>query len=157
MSASVAPTPSAVPILRFARPTASLSNVLHFYQTALGLHLIASFDNHRGFDGRILSPTSGTDSGAAPWHLEFTYQHHHASGEFPVGLAEVELCHAPTQDNLLVLYLKDRAEVEARKARMEEHGYHAVKAINPYWDDHGFTFEDSEGWRVVLCWLEWTK
>ncbi|KAF9345165.1 hypothetical protein BGX26_003455 [Mortierella sp. AD094] len=124
--------------------------MLHFYQTALGFDLIASFDNHRGFDGRILSPPSNIPGSLAPWHLEFTYQHSHAA-------SEAESCRAPTQDNLLVLYLKDRAEVDARATRMNEYGYEAVKSVNPYWDDCGVTFEDPEGWRVVLCWLEWTK
>ncbi|KAF9946709.1 hypothetical protein BGZ72_011205 [Mortierella alpina] len=133
------------PILRFARPTTSLATALHFYQTALGLELVASFDNHRGFDGRILSPGSPVPGSPAPWHIEFTFQH-----------AEKESCRAPTKDNLLVLYLKDKAEVELRKARMVEHGYNAVESLNPYWDDHGVTFEDPEGWRIVLSWLEWT-
>ncbi|KAF7729679.1 hypothetical protein EC973_004052 [Apophysomyces ossiformis] len=149
--------PSGVPILRFARPTSSLSKILHFYQTALGLDLIASFDNHRGFDGRILSPSTNIPGVPAPWHLEFTYQHSDAAGEQKHSVTETESCCAPTQDNLLVLYLKDRAEVEARKTRMGEHGYEAVKSVNPYWDDCGVTFEDPEGWRVVLCWLNWTK
>ncbi|KAF9999066.1 hypothetical protein BGZ79_007302 [Entomortierella chlamydospora] len=136
--------------MRFARPTASLSKMLHFYQTALNFDLIATFDNHRGFDGRILSPPSNIPGTPAPWHLEFTYQHSH-------GASEAERCRAPTQDNLLAFYLKDRAEVDARATRMNEHGYEAVKSVNPYWDDCGVTFEDPEGWRVVLCWLEWTK
>ncbi|KAF9347317.1 hypothetical protein BGX34_003245 [Mortierella sp. NVP85] len=135
--------------------------MLHFYQTALGLDLIASFDNHRGFDGRILSLPSGSPGIPAPWHLEFTYHHGNsgkAEGEEQGHSPNTqESFRAPTQDNLLVLYLKDRAEVEAKKKRMEEFGYEAVESVNPYWDDHGFTFEDPEGWRVVLSWLEWTR
>lgn len=147
-----------VPILRFARPTADLSGMLHFYQTALGFDMIGSFDNHRGFDGRILAPPSSIPGTPAPWHIELTYHHgHHAEGEEQSRPVETqESFRAPTQDNLLVLYLKDKTEVEKRKERMEEFGYKAVKAVNPYWDDHGYTFEDLEGWRVVLCWLEWT-
>ncbi|KAG0258444.1 hypothetical protein DFQ27_004641 [Actinomortierella ambigua] len=140
-----------VPILRFARPTASLDKALHFYQEALGLALIASFDNHKGFDGRILAVPSPVPGQPAPWHLELTYLH--PSNEHP---EEQESLRAPTKDNLLVLYLKDKEEVEARKRRMEEHGYRPVQSFNPYWDDNGFTFEDHEGWRVVLCWYNWT-
>ncbi|KAG0227309.1 putative ring-cleavage extradiol dioxygenase [Mortierella sp. GBAus27b] len=146
------------PILRFARPTTDLSRTLRFYQSALGLEVIASFDNHRGFDGRILSLPSDTPGTPAPWHLEFTYYHgNHAEGQGQDHPVEQESCRAPTRDNLLVLYLKDRAQVEKRKERMEEFGYQAVTAVNPYWDDHGFTFEDDEGWRVTLSWLEWTR
>ncbi|ORZ14444.1 prolyl endopeptidase, partial [Lobosporangium transversale] len=134
MSASISNNTLAsasVPILRFARPTRCLSKLLHFYQTALGLAVIASFDNHRGFDGRILALPSNNPGTPAPWHLEFTLQHDHA---------EHESVRAPTQDNLLVLYLGDKNEVEAKKARMEEHGYHTVNSVNPYWDDYGVTF-----------------
>ncbi|KFH63658.1 hypothetical protein MVEG_10352 [Podila verticillata NRRL 6337] len=81
---------------------------------------------HRGFDGRILSPTSGAASGAAPWHLEFTYQNHHASGKDPARIAEAELCHAPTQDNLLVLF----ARVET-KLRQGKRGWKSM-AIVPW-------------------------
>ncbi|KAI9240053.1 MAG: hypothetical protein BYD32DRAFT_353538, partial [Podila humilis] len=83
-------------------------------------------------------------------HLEFTHQNQHASGKDLARIAEAELCHAPTQENLLVLYLQDRAEVEARKTRMKEHGYRAVEPVKPYWNDYGYTFEDLEGWRFVL-------
>ncbi|KAF9430538.1 hypothetical protein BGZ76_000801 [Entomortierella beljakovae] len=137
---------SAVPIIRFARPTKSLSESLRFYQDALGFNLIASFDDHRGFDGRILSPPSSDPNKPAPWHLEFTYQRGHEEGES---------CQAPTKDNLLVFYLKEKSEVELKATRMMEHGYEPVESLNPYWDDCGITFEDSEGWRIVLCWSEW--
>ncbi|KAF8966185.1 hypothetical protein BGZ46_000439 [Entomortierella lignicola] len=152
MSSTSSPALLGAPILRFARPTASLSKMLHFYQAALGFDLIASFDDHRGFDGRILSPPSNIPGSPAPWHLEFTFQHDHATAE-----SGAESFRAPTQDNLLVFYLKDKTQVEARAKRMNEHGYSAVKSVNPYWDDYGVTFEDPEGWRVVLCWQEWTK
>jgi catechol 2,3-dioxygenase-like lactoylglutathione lyase family enzyme len=165
-----------IPILRIARPTSSLERTLHFYQTALGLHLIASFENHSGFDGRILAPTPQTST-PAPWHLEFTYQHPRrlsASAEGGRDLINVEAkeankptsqparlekekskeegenCKPPTKDNLLVLYLPEREEWKKRKARMEENGYESVESVNPYWDVHGVTFEDWEGWRVVL-------
>jgi hypothetical protein len=29
-------------------------------------------------------------------------------------------------------------------------GYFAVVAENPYWKERGVTFEDPDGWRVVL-------
>ncbi|KAF9581795.1 hypothetical protein BGW38_001070 [Lunasporangiospora selenospora] len=125
--------------------------MIHFYESGLGFTLVESFENHRGFDGRIIAPLPTTPGGPVPWHLEFTYQHEDSRDHS----GETESVRAPTRDNLLALYLKDRAEVEARKTRMEEHGYHTVVSANPYWDDNGVTFEDPEGWRVVLCWLEW--
>lgn len=62
---------------------------------------------------------------------------------------------APTDDNLLVFHLPDRAEWEAAVARMEAAGYSAVRAFNPYWDRHGKTFADPDGYRVVLQNAPW--
>ena len=56
----------------------------------------------------------------------------------------------PTDEDLLVLYLPDSGEHEARCAALEGAGFHPVRARNPYWDAHGRTFEDPEGYRVVV-------
>lgn len=141
------------PIFRVARPTKSLNKLMHFYQDALGLELIASFDNHEGFDGRILSPGRG-----APWHLEFTYMNPSTSSQPPhdASLVDRHSVRSPNPDNLLVIYLPEPSEYEAGVARMKRHGYSAVDPVNPYWADWGVTFEDPDGWRVVLCKRNWT-
>ena len=75
-----------------------------------------------------------------PYHLEFTSQDGHDPGK------------APTKDNLLVFYLPDEKEWRAAVGRMDKAGYESVKSWNPYWDadGKGKTFEDLDGWRVVL-------
>jgi hypothetical protein len=35
-------------------------------------------------------------------------------------------------------------------------GYAPVAAFNPYWDRAGLTFEDPDGYRVVLQRTTWT-
>jgi hypothetical protein len=57
---------------------------------------------------------------------------------------------APTQDNLLVFYLPDNTEWQAAVDRMVAHGYEPTASFNPYWDISGRTFEDPDGYRVVL-------
>jgi catechol 2,3-dioxygenase-like lactoylglutathione lyase family enzyme len=126
------------PTLRVARPTDDIDALLGFYQGGLGLELIHRFEAHDGFDGVMLG------SPGAPWHLEFTRAHGHAAGR------------APTQDNLLVLYLPDHAEWEAAVQRMRAAGHAPVPAFNPYWDREGLTFEDPDGYRVVLQNAAWT-
>jgi catechol 2,3-dioxygenase-like lactoylglutathione lyase family enzyme len=126
-------------ILRIARPTDRLDDVVRFYRDGLGFTLIAAFDDHDGFDGRMLGHPQ------APWHLEFTRHRDHRAGR------------APTQDNLLVLYLPDRAEWEAAVQRMRDNGYAPVPSFNPYWDRNGITFEDPDGYRVVLQNTAWVK
>ncbi len=40
-------------------------------------------------------------------------------------------------------------------ARLVELGHQPVKAFNPYWDKKGKTFEDPDGYRVVLQHASW--
>ena len=125
--------------LRVARPTDRLEDIVRFYRDGLGFEVIASFDGHDGFDGRMLGHPQ------APWHLEFTHHRGHTAGR------------APTQDNLLVFYLPDRAVWEAAVARMRANGHSPVPSYNPYWDRLGLTFEDPDGYRIVLQNMAWVK
>lgn len=126
--------------LRVARPTDNLPEVIHFYRDGLGLEVLSSFSGHNnGFDGATLG------SKGSPYHLEFTHQQGHQAGK------------APSQDNLLVFYIPDAAEWKNAIARMRNHGYERVKSYNPWWDDGGQTFEDIDGYRVVLYNKGWNK
>ena len=118
--------------LRIARPSDDLVAVTRFYREGLGFQLLGEFKDHDGFDGIMLGLKG------AGYHLEFTRKEGHLAGR------------AATQDNLLVFYLPDVAEWERAVARLEESGYAAVKAFNPYWDRKGKTYEDPDGYRVVL-------
>jgi catechol 2,3-dioxygenase-like lactoylglutathione lyase family enzyme len=118
--------------LRVARPTDDLAALVRFYRDGLGFEVLFEFRDHDGFDGVMLG-----HKGAA-YHLEFTRRRGHAAGR------------APTPDNLLVFYLPDRGEWEGSLRRLEAVGCRAVPAFNPYWDRNGRTFEDPDGYRVVL-------
>ena len=118
--------------LRVARPTDDLAPLIRFYRDGLGFEVLGSFTNHDGFDGVMLGR-----KGAA-YHLEFTRKAGHKAGK------------APTEDNLLVFFLPDVGEWKAAMARLERLGYQPVKAFNPFWDRQGWTFEDADGYRVVL-------
>lgn len=73
-----------------------------------------------------------------PWHLEFTHQH------------GVTVENAPSKEHLLVFYLPEKEEWEAAIGRIESAGGKRVRSENPYWDLEGITFEDPDGYRVVL-------
>src|SRR5574341_334843 len=118
--------------LRVARPTDHLEQVVRFYTEGLGLTVVGSFEDHEGFDGVMLGVPG------AHYHLEFTRKRGHSAGR------------APTEDHLLVFYLPDRAEWQAAVDRMQAAGYQAVTSFNPYWDRDGLTYEDPDGYRVVL-------
>lgn len=123
--------------LRVARPSDNLDAVVKFYRNGFGFTVLYEFMDHDGFDGVMLGC-----QGAA-FHLEFTRKRGHIAGK------------APTKDNLLVFYLPDEAEWKRAVDRMEHHGHRPVKSFNPYWDKRGKTFEDPDGYRVVLQHASW--
>jgi hypothetical protein len=55
-----------------------------------------------------------------------------------------------------VFYLPDEAEWQQAVQRLESRGYKPVKAFNLYWDNQGKTFEDPDGYRVVLQDARWS-
>ena len=119
--------------VRIARPTDRLDEVVGFYRDGLGLSELGRFDGHAGYDGVMLGlPDSSL-------HLEFTTHVDGSPGP------------APSRDNLLVLYLGDEAARDEAAERLERFGSAPVEPENPYWRDVGaLTFEDPDGWRVVL-------
>ncbi|MFG0297238.1 MAG: VOC family protein [Maioricimonas sp. JB045] len=123
--------------LRVARPTDQLEAVVAFYRDGLGFDLLGEFRDHDGFDGVMLGHAG------AGYHLEFTRCRGHAAGR------------APTRDNLLVFYLPERDEWQQAVDRMRTCGHEPVAAFNPYWDRQGVTFEDPDGYRVVLQNAQW--
>ena len=125
------------PVLRVARPTDDIDALVPFYR-ALGLRVLSRFEGHGIFDGAIMGAE------AAPWHLEFTRAEGHAAPR------------ARSPDDLLVLYLPDADEWRAATERMEAAGHAPVPSFNPYWDVRGRTYEDADGFRVVLARMAWT-
>jgi hypothetical protein len=57
----------------------------------------------------------------------------------------------------VVFYLPDAREWQAAVERMRTAGFTPVAAFNPYWDRDGLTFEDPDGYRVVLQRAAWTR
>lgn len=118
--------------LRVARPTDNLEAVVRFYRDGLGFSVLGEFQDHDSFDGVMLGHVG------AAYHLEFTHKAGHAAGR------------APTEDNLLVFYVPDPDEWRRVVERLIGCGYARVKSFNPYWDRQGQTFEDPDGYRVVI-------
>lgn len=126
--------PEHLPVVqvRVARPTNKLKELVRFYCDGLGLKIIGSFEGHAGYSGVML----GLPGRAV--HLEFT---EHAEGS---------PCPAPSRDNLLVFYLPDKDAIDRLAERLKSLGHAAVEPENPYWAARSLTFEDPDGWRVVL-------
>ena len=102
------------------------------YCEGLGLRVLDSFEGHEGFDGVMLGlPGAGL-------HFEFTQCTAHP------------LAPSPTAEDLVVLYVPGAAEWRGTCKTMLAAGFRQVASFNPYWDRRGRTFEDADGYRVVL-------
>jgi len=125
------------PHLRIARPVSDLARATDMYSRGLGLRIIGSFQNHAGFDGVMLGlPEAG-------YHFEFTRSRDHP------------LPPSPTVEDLMVFYVPTEVEWQDACARMAAAGFKLVRAFNPYWEVRGRTYEDADGYRVVLERAEW--
>ena len=94
---------------------------------------IGGFRDHGGYDGVFLA-VPGTGA-----HRELTAGGAHGAP-------------APHPESLLVLFLGDEASVQAVATRL---GADPVAPVNPYWAGHGLTFEDPDGFRVVVVPERW--
>jgi hypothetical protein len=109
-----------------------LERVVAFYRDGLGLPELGRFSNHDGYDGVMLGLPG------AKYHLEFT------SGP-------LEHTRVPSKDDLLVLYIPDPRDFAGMHERLVRYGCVSVVPQNPYWRAKAVTFEDPDGWRVVIA------
>jgi hypothetical protein len=107
------------------------------YCQGLGLRVLGSFEDHEGFDGVMLG------GAGMSYHFEFTCCRSH-----PVAPA-------PTHEDLIVFYLPDPIEWQGICESMLAAGFEQVASFNPYWDRQGRTFEDPDGYRIVLQNADW--
>lgn len=123
--------------MRVARPVTDLARTTRMYCVGLSLAVLGGFEDHDGFDGVMLGIEGH------PYHLEFTFCHTH-----PVKPT-------PTPEDLLVFYLPDPDDWERQCRLMISAGFQRVVSLNPYWEVRGRTFEDADGYRVVIQRASW--
>lgn len=123
--------------LRIARPTDDLEPVVAFYRDGLGFEVLASFEDHDGFDGVMLGHEG------AGYHLELTHERGHEAGR------------APNKEHLLIFYFPDPEAWQKAVDQLVRHGHSPVRPNNPYWESRAKTFEDPDGYRVVLANFAW--
>jgi catechol 2,3-dioxygenase-like lactoylglutathione lyase family enzyme len=122
--------------IRIARPSDTIDDLKKFYIEGLGFSTVSEFDVD-GYRGIILSHK---DHG---YHLEFIQEYGIQYGK------------APSHEHLLVFYFSDISEWQSAIARMKHLGFHPVESYNPYWVKSGVTYEDADGYRVVLRNSHW--
>jgi hypothetical protein len=119
-------------VLRIGRPTDHLEEITKMYVDGLGFEVIGGFDDHNNFSGRMVGFPKHH------YHLEFTTHTKEQSRR------------APSLENLLVFYLPNDSEYKNALKRISNSGFKKVNSFNPYWEGAAQTFEDLDGYRVVI-------
>jgi len=124
--------------LRIARPSHDLQASERFWVDGLGLDvLFRAGDSAEGGHALLMVGWPG-----AAWHLEL------------VGDPDDATSAAPTEEDLLVLYVGGAADEDAVR-RLLAAGGTRVAARNQYWDRWGVTIADPDGYRLVLSSRSW--
>jgi hypothetical protein len=125
--------------VRIARPVGDPARSVGMYRLGLDMQEIGRFQNHAGFDGVMLQIEG------QGFHFEFTYCRVH-----PVDPR-------PTAEDLLVVYLPDAMEWENRCKSMLDAGFQEIEPFDPYWKARGRTFQDPDGYIVVIQQAAWGR
>ena len=133
---------SQLPKLRIARLTAHLDRIAAMYCHGLSLDILCRFDDHDGFNGVMVG------SAGSPYHFEWT--------EEPSKAGQAATPRPASDELLLVFYIPEPERWEATVTRMRGAGFTPIRSHNPYWEQHEQTFEDVDGYAVVIAKLDWT-
>ena len=125
--------------LRIARPVTNLAASVAMYKQGCGMEVIGRFEDHDGFDGAMLG-TIGED-----FHFEFTFCRTHP------------IQPTPTNEDLLVFYYPEAEAWRQRCYSLLAAGFKEVPSFNPYWARNGRTFEDRDGYRLVIHQAAWSN
>jgi hypothetical protein len=107
------------------------------YTRGLDLREVGGFSDHGGFDGVMLEEPGKN------FHFEFTHCRTHP------------MTPSPTPEDLLVFYVPSADDWSARCRAMLDAGFVEVESFNVYWSRHGRTFQDADGYRVVIQQASW--
>ncbi len=125
--------------IRVARPVSDLNRSVEMYCDGLGLAMLGRFEGHDGFDGAMVGePGAGV-------HFEFVVCAAHAVEPHP------------TVEDLVVFYVPEASRWVERCSAVVAAGFTEVRSFNPYWNERGRTFQDHDGYRVVLENAAWGR
>lgn len=117
--------------IRFARHTHDLEIIKNFYCKLIGLHQTGHFKNHEGYDGIFLSYPGES------WELEFT-----VSRDQPKNV--------PDEDDMIIIYPSEEV-FEQICSRLTDANKFPIEPKNLYWEIHGVTYLDPDGFRIVIA------
>ena len=120
---------------RVARHTNQIKEIKDFYIKVLNFEILGEFQNHNGYDGIFIGKPD------LNWHLEFTTTHENINHHFD-------------KDDCLVFYPTTQQEYDEIIERLELHQIELIKSKNPYWNENGISFLDSDGFVVIVSLLK---
>ncbi len=126
--------------LRLSRPTNNLENVLRFYCEGLGFEVLDRYEAQQGWDGVIV--------GHKDWPYQFEFSRRRDGAIVPP---------APTTDHFFVFCVEDPQQWETLLKNLFQAGFSQITPPQLYADSGVATFEDPEGYRVVLVQGHWKK
>lgn len=129
-----------LPKIRLSRPTNHLEAMIEFYGKGLGFDLLDRMDNQQGWDGVIL--------GHRDWPYQFEFTSRRDGTIVPP---------APTPEHFVVFCIPEGKLWEKRLEALFEAGYQQVTPPQLYADSNTATYEDPDGYRVVLVCGKWKK
>ena len=71
------------------------------------------------------------------WQIEFTE-------------SSIQANHVFDEDDLMVLYVNSRDEMDLIEKQLKDKGVEKIKAKNPYWNKNGLMIQDPDGYRIVF-------
>lgn len=127
------------PHLRFARPVADPSRSAGMYCAAFGMEVLGGFTDHDGFDGVMVGHRGHSV------HFEFTRDRTNP------------IRPTPTPEDLVVFYVPEQHPWQRQCDAMLTAGFVEVAPHNPYWARRGRTFQDGDGYLVVIQRASWPE
>ncbi len=130
----------AVPKLRLSRPTNNLENVLRFYCDGLGFEVLDRYEAQQGWDGLII--------GHRDWPYQLEFSRRRDGSVVPL---------APTPEHSVVFCIEDHDFWEKTLQSLFEAGFTQVTPPQLYADSGVASYEDPDGYRLILVQGRWKK
>jgi len=137
MSRATIATMTTAPTLRVARPSDNLGALLRFYEQGLGLTLLFRFENHEGFDGIMLGRPG------APYHFELPA---------PITTPQAAHPHRITSSSTFQMQMNGKWPSSECMTQASS----PLRRLILTGIAGGVTFDDPDGYRVVLHQSAWT-
>lgn len=118
-------------VFRYARHTNSIDKLIVFYRDIIGLEVLATFENHNGYDGVFIGKSDSN------WHIEFTQNTDATNHHFDA-------------DDVLVFYPDSTIEYDQILNALDKACIKQEIPKNPYWQRNGIQISDPDGYGIII-------